>query len=163
MDNFLIASADQIRSEIDVYRLLGTTAIQSDGGSALILSRTPSDMTLDSAYNYSDTANWLGRLDNVESNKSFFFYDVRLIRRLLKEAEIEPGSLASCLPPGQSHDIFVDKSVIFGCVLLSEGRKRCRNSIFSCPKGRWRPNHQLLKAQHKATEIGFPQVEEVTS
>ena len=71
----------------------------SDGGSALILSRTPSDMTLDSAYNYSDTANWLGRLDNVESNKSFFFYNVRLIRRLLKEAEIEPGCLASCLPP----------------------------------------------------------------
>ncbi len=43
---------------------------------------------------------------NVESNKSFFFYNVRLIRRLLKEAEIEPGSLASCLPPNINREVW---------------------------------------------------------
>ncbi len=102
----LIASGDQIRSEIDVFRLLGTTAIQSDGGSALILSRHPSSARLEAAYNYSDTANWLGRLDTVESNRSFLLFNVRLIRRLLKDAGIAPGELSSCLPPNINRDVW---------------------------------------------------------
>ncbi len=106
VENVLIVSADQIRSEIDEFRLLGTTAIQSDGGSALILSRRPSNMRLAAAYNYSDTANWLGRLDQVESNKSFFFYNVRLIRRLLKEARLNPEDLASCITPNINREVW---------------------------------------------------------
>ena len=104
VETVLIASGDQIRSEIDLFRLLGTTAVQSDGGSAIILSRRPSGTRLESVYNYSDTANWFGRIDDVESNRSYYLFNVRLIRRLLKDANINPEKIAMCLLPNINRD-----------------------------------------------------------
>ena len=106
INTVLVASGDQVRSEVDIFRLLGTTAIQSDGGSALILSRVPSEVRLEAAYNYSDTANWLGQLDNVETNRSFVFYNIRLILRLLKNSGVAPEMLSSCLTPNINRDIW---------------------------------------------------------
>ncbi|MBL1422312.1 MAG: hypothetical protein COC24_017510 [Alphaproteobacteria bacterium] len=104
IETVLIASGDQIRSEIDLFRLLGTNAVQSDGGSAIILSRKLSDTRLESVYNFSDTANWLGRIDAVESNRSYYLFNVRLIRRLLKDAKLNPERVAVCLPPNINRD-----------------------------------------------------------
>jgi 3-oxoacyl-[acyl-carrier-protein] synthase-3 len=98
IEHMIIVSSDQIRRSIGHVRAIGDLAMHTDASSALLLSTRCDRNRIASVSSFAEARDYLGQLDRVESNETFFLSAVFVMRRALQAAKLSGGDVLRVLP-----------------------------------------------------------------